>query len=42
MNALNMLGFSLDLLGHHVMAHLDILRSIGAHYINFWNLFICG
>ena len=35
MNALNVLGLNLDLLGHFVMAHLDRLRSICAHSTNF-------
>ena len=39
-NALKVLGLSLDLLGHPVMVHLDRLRSICAHSANFWSLVI--
>ena len=40
MNALKVLGLSLDLLGHPVMAHFDKLRSICAHSANFWSFVI--
>ena len=37
-----MLGLSLDLLGQPVMAHLDRLRSICDHSVNFCSLIIWG
>ena len=40
MNALKTLGLSLDLLGLHV--HLARLRSMCAHFANFWSLMIWG
>ena len=40
MYALKVFGLSLDLLGQHVMAHLDRLRSMSDHSTNFWNLVI--
>ena len=34
---MNVIGCSLDLLGHHVLAHLFMPRSICAHYeYSFW------
>ena len=39
--ALNVMGFSLDLLGHPVTAHLGIPRSIPAHSQNLSSLFSC-
>ena len=42
MNVLNMLGLSLDLLGHPVMARLTKYRSICAHSANYWILLIWG
>ena len=42
MYALKVFGLDLDLLGHHVMAHLDKLRSICDHSTNYWSLTIWG
>ena len=42
MYASNTLGIILDLFGALVMAYLEILRSISAHVLNFWILFICN
>ena len=39
--ALKVMGFSLDLFGHPVTAHLDIPISIPAHSQNLSNLFSC-
>jgi hypothetical protein len=40
-SALNVMGFSLDLLGHPITAHLGISRSIPVHLQNLFSLFIC-
>jgi hypothetical protein len=40
--ALNVSGVILDLLGAPVMAHFGMLRSILAHILNFWILFVCS
>ena len=42
MYALNISGIILDFFGTPVMAYLEILRSIPAHVLNFWILFICS
>lgn len=42
MNALKTLGLSLDLLGLPVTLHLARLRSMCAHYANFWSFVIWG
>jgi hypothetical protein len=40
-SALNVMGFSLDVLGHPITAHLGISRSIPAHLQNLSSLFTC-
>ena len=40
--ALNVLGFSFDLLGQPVMAHFERLRSICDHSANFCSFVIWG
>ena len=42
MYALTRVGFNFDLFGHPVIAHLEKLRSMCAHYENFWSKWICG
>ena len=42
MYALKVFGLSLDLLGHPIMAHLDMLRSMCDHFANSYSLSICG
>jgi len=42
MKALKVVGFSFDLFGQPVIAHLDRLRSRWAHSENFCSLLICG
>lgn len=37
-----MLSLTLDLLGLHVLAHLNKLRSMWAHFVNVWSLRNCG
>lgn len=39
--ALKIVGLSLDLLGHPMMAYLEKLRSIFYHSANLWSLSIC-
>ena len=36
------MGFSLELLGHPVMAHFERLRSMCDHCVYWWSLIICG
>lgn len=40
--ALMVLGLSLNLLGHHVMAYFDRLRSMYDRFASFCSLDLCG
>lgn len=42
MYALNVLGFSFDLLGHPVIVHFERLRSMCDHSANFYSFVIWG
>ena len=41
MYALKVVGFMLELFGHHAIAHFERLRSRCTYFENFWNLWIC-
>ena len=42
MYVLKVAGFSLELLGHLVMTHIERLRFICDHCAYFWSFVICG